>query len=145
VESSANSMPILLLLLHAFFALQMLSWSLDTINGAHRLTRFMLAPRTLPPPPSPPSRSSACTRTIRHSMLAPGGRPSLLRPRLPAAPLHVLAQTYHLLGTHQKNKYKQSMFAPGGRKKSLRGRDGNSSILGCRSARTEALSNRRRW
>ena len=51
---------ILLLLLHAFFAFQMFSWSLDTIKGAHLRTRFMFAPCILPPPPSPPSRSSAC-------------------------------------------------------------------------------------
>jgi hypothetical protein len=46
--SCAAADVILLLLAHAFFTFQIISWSLDSIKGAHRRTAFMFAPPSLP-------------------------------------------------------------------------------------------------
>ncbi len=42
--SCASPDLVLLLLAHAFFIFQITTWSLDSINGAHRRTRFMYVP-----------------------------------------------------------------------------------------------------
>jgi hypothetical protein len=41
VPSCASADVVLLLLAHAFFMFQVITWSLDSIKGAHRRTRFM--------------------------------------------------------------------------------------------------------
>jgi hypothetical protein len=39
--SCASADVILLLVVHAFFSFQIISWSLDSIKGAHRRSRHM--------------------------------------------------------------------------------------------------------
>jgi hypothetical protein len=53
--SSASADAVLLVIVHSFFIFQITTWSLDSIKGAHRRTRFM----SVPPRPCTSSASSS--------------------------------------------------------------------------------------